>query len=714
MARASLRPSLRPTRAPAPTRSLPPERASLRAIRPSGSLRAPALNEELWFGATTDDAAEHRAAESLAAKVGRILGAKPFPEAARRLDELTRGVTCPVDDVVRVLETDPALSARLLRLVNSAGYALRLRCSSVRHASVLVGTRRLNQLATTAAVLDLFETSTQAAGHLVEHSSLVGSLCRYLAVHLGLPRDELATCGFLHDIGKLMLLDTESDRYAEMLREHAGAPDAIHAHERDAFGFDHAVLGAHVLAAWNIPDPVPKVVAWHHQPARALQVGGMVSAMVQALRLADAVAYALDHEPKHTAIPRLAASEMASFLEVSEPQLAQMWPDFEGLQHVARTRGRGVPEPDVLPRRPSFEPKSIRPSRIVTRVPKHFACGVCQLASFGTTCTACGTFVCPEHWAASEQWCTECLGRYRRVVAGSLWGTALVCAGMVGGSAGIAALLSGATALPALGVATSASAFAATLALVGGRALRRWRFLRERAEVRSSASLAPTQLLERIEVPPLPGPETLAHLPEHHAHVDEPIPIQALGLLPLDDPRRSAVTDPAPAPEPGFAPAPPPDLGHAETVVGLATALVPHGPPPPPVEDPCADPQGSQHAHPSGPIAAAGPERPASSAPPSSGTRDSARAAPPDPPPSPASDPLASSDPAPHELQTMPPQAARAELDSVQPLALPTLEQLSEPPPRQLAREWSTRGGVRPKTCCSTAQRIWHPCCPPA
>ncbi len=57
-----------------------------------------------------------------------------------------------------MLESDPGLSMRLLRLVNSAGYALRVRCTSVRHAASLVGMRRLHQLATTAAVLDLFET----------------------------------------------------------------------------------------------------------------------------------------------------------------------------------------------------------------------------------------------------------------------------------------------------------------------------------------------------------------------------------------------------------------------------------------------------------------------------------------------------------------------------------------------------------------------------
>ena len=118
------------------------------------------IDEELWFDSDDggDAIAEAKAAESMAAMVGRILGAKPFPVAAQKLADLTRAPNARIDQAVRILESDPALSARLLRLVNSAGYALRLRCTSVRHAAALVGTRRLHQVATTSAVLDLFDS----------------------------------------------------------------------------------------------------------------------------------------------------------------------------------------------------------------------------------------------------------------------------------------------------------------------------------------------------------------------------------------------------------------------------------------------------------------------------------------------------------------------------------------------------------------------------
>jgi putative nucleotidyltransferase with HDIG domain len=384
-----------------------------------------ALDEELWFGDHDDAEAEGRAAASLAAVGARIVGAKPFPVAARRLDELTRNPSTRIEQVVNVLESDPALSARLLRLVNSAGYGLKVRVTSVRHAAVLVGTRRLNQVATTAAILDLFDGNNAHGMELLEHAAVVGSLCRYLAVHQGLPHDELFTCGFLHDIGKLMLLDAERERYAELLNEFGHAPDQIHLAERKLFGFDHAVLGAHVLTAWNIPEPVPRVIAWHHAPARAMQ-DTVVSAMVQTLRLADLLAYVLALPDDQKAIELAAASEAANYLEVSDVQLAAMWSDLSALRDRSRARSHGEPELDAMvPKvevpsqkaRASLSP-SQKPAKSTGRplheVPSHFPCSVCAKPSFGNVCAACGGHVCPSHQVGADEWCSVCAREFVR------------------------------------------------------------------------------------------------------------------------------------------------------------------------------------------------------------------------------------------------------------------------------------------------------------
>jgi putative nucleotidyltransferase with HDIG domain len=382
------------------------------------------FNEDLWYGTDTRDegAVEAKAARSLAAKVGRIVGAKPFPAAAQKLSELTRDTDCRMEPVVKVLESDPALSVKLLRLVNSAGFALRMPCTSVSHAASLVGVRRLHQLAQTAAVLDLVDANSEAAAKVMEHASVVAALCRYLAGHVGLPAEELFTCGFLHDIGKVMLLESEGDSYRALVEETAGEPDNSHVRERELLGYDHAVLGGQVLSAWNIPAPIPRVVAWHHQVARAYEENTALARTINTLRLADAAATALFNPQPEFGVERLARTEAASYLDISEAQIAAMWDEMLAVAVRARASYRGESIPDVEPqvqtsqapgsRRKPFSPP---PLEEAPEAPCNFPCVACGIPTYANVCRACGGYVCPEHHQNDDEWCSLCVDRYERL-----------------------------------------------------------------------------------------------------------------------------------------------------------------------------------------------------------------------------------------------------------------------------------------------------------
>jgi putative nucleotidyltransferase with HDIG domain len=499
------------------------------------------IDEELWFDSEGgDEETEAKAAESMAAMVGRILGAKPFPVAAQRLAELTRAPNARIDQAVRILESDPALSARLLRLVNSAGYALRLRCTSVRHAAALVGTRRLHQVATTAAVLDLFDSKSETAIRVLEHAASVGALSRYLAVHVGLPRDEMFTCGFLHDIGKLMLLDTEGEGYTDLLDACADVPDESHLIERERYGFDHAVLGAHVLAAWNIPEPIPRVVAWHHRPARAYRQGGQIASMVSTVRLADTLSHALLKEATPELIAQIAQSEAASYLEVSEVQLSAMWGELRALREQCQQRSRGAePQTSLVPRHDLAEVPASRPaptsSGTPRSLPKHFPCIVCHKPSFGNTCPRCAGYVCSVHQIGPRDFCAQCLREYSDTVAGKPMNARFrIVAG-----AGIVAVASASV----IGVAMSGTGNVLDLALapflltatgtivsiVAWRWYLRFVFFRARPRHRMPGA----EVLR--EDPPLPAPETLDWASSGVA-TGSLTPIVARSLAPQSDP----------------------------------------------------------------------------------------------------------------------------------------------------------------------------------
>lgn len=316
------------------------------------------LQEDIWFGDFDDDEARKTAAASLSAMGGRIMGARPIPAAAQKLVQLTRDEDADVHKVVRVLEMDPGLSQKILRLVNSAGYGLRIRCTSLQHATALLGQVKLRQVATSAVLFDHFGKASPLTRKKQEHGALVASLCRYLAIHLGLPQDDLFTIGLLHDIGELMMLDDDLKGYAELLEGSDGEFDGLHLRERELLGFDHAVLAAHVLASWSIPSPLPEVIALHHQPALAHQHSLDVAAMVQTLRFADQMSHLLEHKAPKRSIATLAESEAASYLDFSEVQIAAMWRDLERVQEVTKNRRLNIM--DMAPRTVSV-PDSLRP-----------------------------------------------------------------------------------------------------------------------------------------------------------------------------------------------------------------------------------------------------------------------------------------------------------------------------------------------------------------
>ncbi len=414
------------------------------------------FNENLWY--TPDSAqereAETRAAQSLAAKVGKIVGAKPFPASTQRLSELTANPDALLEPVIRVIESDPGLSTRLLRLVNSSVFALRTPCTSVTHAASLVGMKRLHQLAQTATIIELVDAKSEAASLILEHSSVVATLSRYLAGHVGLPPEELFTCGLLHDIGKVILLESESDLYRTLVETTINEPDSAHIRERDLLGYDHAVLGGHVLQAWNIPAPIPKVVAWHHQVARAYEEDPSIARLINTLRLADAAATALFQPSPEDEIEHLARSEAASYLDISEAQLAAMWDELLALAVRARASCRGESMPEVEAGRPDYVPLQRRNSTFASldephQAPCNFPCVACGVPTYANVCRACNGYVCPAHQQNADEWCSLCEQRFKSLTINvAPWAYALVGgavgAMLVGSLVGLSGAVTGA------------------------------------------------------------------------------------------------------------------------------------------------------------------------------------------------------------------------------------------------------------------------------
>lgn len=175
------------------------------------------------------------------------------------------------EDIAQVIEADPALAARLLRLANSAFYGSAT-IASVRDAVIRVGTTDVAALVLASEVMQLFRGIPQAQWNLQrfwEHSLLTACYGETLArAALKAPAVPVWLCGLLHDIGKLVLVRHYPTEYAQVLGQVEGGASLLDA-ERATFGHTHAAVGGMLLRAWRLPENLAVCAARHHDAYQA-------------------------------------------------------------------------------------------------------------------------------------------------------------------------------------------------------------------------------------------------------------------------------------------------------------------------------------------------------------------------------------------------------------------------------------------------------------
>jgi HD-like signal output (HDOD) protein len=361
------------------------------------------VDERAWLGDPAAQTRKNRVPGSAAACAARVNGARPFPAAAAKVLTLTGSADFDVHAVIAAIESDAALASRVLRLINMVAFGLRSRCSSIRHAVVLLGSVGVREAVIAGSVLNMFPGGrTEVFAKLQEHAMNAGVLARHLAPEWKLPADELFTAAFLHDIGKWFLLEEEPE-YESVLAEHGQKPEGTLDEERGRFGFDHAELAEHLLEAWKLPAPVPRLVGLHHDPAEGYAQQGGLAVRVALLRLANRLAHDIMSgvEPD---FDEMANVEPATYLGLSAQALRDRYPAL-----VARIQAdeQSTTPPQAL----SAGPASITPA-------EEDVCAFCDNAAFGVHCTKCDILLCQGHRVGrGTPVCERCEDLFRHELA---------------------------------------------------------------------------------------------------------------------------------------------------------------------------------------------------------------------------------------------------------------------------------------------------------
>lgn len=229
--------------------------------------------------------------EALKARIlRRVKELPPMPQTVFKARQILGDPKSSAQEVAGILQTDPSLAAKVLKMANSPYYGLSGKVSSIQHAAVVLGYKTLAEIVTLAggsAVLgSTLEGYDLAAGDLWRHSLGVAFGSRIIAnrKHPGLANDAFAA-GLIHDVGKLVLDPYVKERRGPFQSFMAGEQRPFLQAEKEILGFDHGEIAFELCKAWNVPPVLLSAIRYHHAPAKGN--GSDLTAMVH---VADVVA----------------------------------------------------------------------------------------------------------------------------------------------------------------------------------------------------------------------------------------------------------------------------------------------------------------------------------------------------------------------------------------------------------------------------------------
>ena len=243
--------------------------------------------------------------------IGSKVQIPTLPEVVMRIGNMIDDPNVGLQEMGKLVAADPAITARVLRLANSGYYGLSEPVCSAERAVTVIGARSLRNVAMQVSIVKQYEHLASVSDFDLEdlwrHSLATATICQALAEacyrRTGLAPDDFYACGLLHDIGKVVMLESLGDRYVECLRYARRTGSTLHEAEQQMLSFTHIEVGALLAARWQLPEKVAMAIEYHHGPKEMI-VGNPHIAVVA---IADQIAYRSDGAACDDALDRLSA-----------------------------------------------------------------------------------------------------------------------------------------------------------------------------------------------------------------------------------------------------------------------------------------------------------------------------------------------------------------------------------------------------------------------
>ena len=211
--------------------------------------------------------------ERLQQLVGQMEHLPSVPSLYSEIVDRMHDPETTLEDIGAIIAKDIGMTAKILKLVNSAFFGLRRQVASPAEAVAYLGLDTIKSLVLSMHAFSQFEpdqTNAFSIARLWDHSMQTAAAAKRLVqVELNDRKmmDEAFVSGLLHDAGKTALAFNFPDQYGKILEQtRTSSADLLRA-ELETFGANHADVGGYLLGLWGLPTPVVEAIALHHQPA---------------------------------------------------------------------------------------------------------------------------------------------------------------------------------------------------------------------------------------------------------------------------------------------------------------------------------------------------------------------------------------------------------------------------------------------------------------
>ena len=212
----------------------------------------------------------------LARLVAQVDSLPSFPRVYENVIACLKKPKTTLKEVCQILETDIAMTAKIMKLVNSAYFGLAKPVSSIETAVSFLGLETIMSLVLAHSVFKQYDGSSIGPFNVEElfnYTMKVGLAAKVIARYENLANnivDDAYTSAMLHDCGKLVLAFGVSDAFGKVIEKTGGLHIFSERIERELLGATHAEVGAYLLGLWGLPDVIIDAVAHHETPSKSV------------------------------------------------------------------------------------------------------------------------------------------------------------------------------------------------------------------------------------------------------------------------------------------------------------------------------------------------------------------------------------------------------------------------------------------------------------